>query len=585
MYRSRYRKIVWFFGRVIASLVFWDLLLPRIGLASWSARGRSARIRNAAIRFRVLAISMGGVMIKVGQFLSTRVDILPREITNELAGLQDEVPPVQYDLIRNSIEREFNRPIEELYVSFNSHPLAAASLGQVHEASLSTRIFPQEGIPTNDGRQPSLSVVNVVVKVQRPDIENLIRTDLEALKTVGNWLQHYPPIRRRANVPALLDEFSRILYEEIDYLAEGRNAEIFAENFSGDPRVRVPKVYWSHTTVRVLTLENVYAIKIADYTSINEAGISRKEVATVLLDTYLKQIFEDGFFHADPHPGNLFVEPSPVPIPVLASERQTYSRNGQNGNGMVNWRLTFVDFGMVGRIPPKLRTGLRELLIGVGTRDSPRVIKAYQDMDVLLPGADLVMLERAESRIFDQFWGKNMSEITNLNINDLKDFASEFRDLLYDLPFQVPQDLIFLIRCVNILSGMCTGLDPQFNVFEHLAPYAKKLISDEARNNRKDWLIELQKIAQSWLTAPMKLDALLNKLDRGDISMRNPEVSQQVTRLERAVHSLGIGLIFAAFLLGGIQFYIDNSLVGATILFIGAFISLVWIILRNMISS
>jgi predicted unusual protein kinase regulating ubiquinone biosynthesis (AarF/ABC1/UbiB family) len=239
-------------------------------------------------------------MIKVGQFLSTRVDVLPQEITGELAGLQDEVPPDDFADIRRVAEAEFGLPLEEKYCDFSQTPLAAASLGQVHKAKVSSIPNQPEPAFTEEGSQ------DVVVKIQRPGIEAIIDTDLAALRTVGSWLHRYPPIRRRADIPALLNEFTRILYEEVDYEAEGRNAETFAVNFQGEDGVRVPGVVWSHSTRRVLTLQNVWGIKITDYEAISAAGIDRREVASRLLDTYLKQIFEDGFFHAD-HTRNLFV--------------------------------------------------------------------------------------------------------------------------------------------------------------------------------------------------------------------------------------------------------------------------------------
>jgi predicted unusual protein kinase regulating ubiquinone biosynthesis (AarF/ABC1/UbiB family) len=585
MYRARYRRITWFFGTIIASVLFWDVFLPRLGFRGWSISTRSKRMKKSAERFRRLAIAMGGVMIKVGQFLSTRVDILPKEVIDELSGLQDEVPPVSFEAIRGVVEREFNGLLEDHFVTFDPVPLAAASLGQVHRAALSPKTQPSTATLSGNGRGSKPIPIGVVVKVQRPNIENLIRTDLEALRTVGRWLQYFKPIRRRADVLALLDEFSRILYEEIDYLAEGKNAETFAANFTANPRVRVPKVYWTHTTVRVLTLENVLAIKIADYEGITKAGINRSEVASLLLDTYLKQIFEDGFFHADPHPGNLFVEPSPVPVsPVVLPNPTQNPVSGQNGQSAPKWQLTFVDFGMVGHVPTNLRIGLREMIMSVGTRDSSRAVKAYQQMGVLLPNADLIRLERAQSHVFERYWGMNMSELTNLNTDDLKDFLDEFRDLVFDMPFQIPQDIIFLVRCVNILSGMCTGLDPQFNVFQHLSPYAKKIINEEARNNRKDWLTELETLTRSWLNAPIKLDALLAKLEQGNITMRDPEVSQQVNRLERSVRMLSAGLIFTALLLGGTQFYLGDQVIGAIVLFSGASIILLWIIWKNITS-
>lgn len=587
MVQSRYRRIVFFFGRMIASITFWDLFLPRIGLKNWSLRGRPERMRRSAAQFRNLAIQLGGVMIKVGQFLSTRVDILPVEVTRELAGLQDEVPPVPFVAIRQVIETEFGVPLDQLFSRFNQTPLAAASLGQVHQAELFSHA--SRNLKTGgNGHGPSNGLKHVVVKVQRPDIDKLIATDLRALQTVGRWLQRYKPIRRRANVPALLDEFSRILYEEIDYLAEGRNAEKFAQNFSTQSGVRVPKVDWSHTTTRVLTLEDVYAIKITDYEAITSAGISRPEVASRLLDTYLKQIFVDGFFHADPHPGNLFVEAIPIKkqelLPV-GEKLPSIPSNGHGGRGNSSWQLTFVDFGMVGHVPSNLRTGLRELLIGVATRDSPRCVKAYQQMGILLPGADLVMLEKAEARIFEQYWGKNMSELTNLNMQDFREFASEFRELLYDLPFQVPQDLIFLARTVNILSGMCTGLDPQFNVFAHLAPFTEKIVSEEVMNNRETWIAELQSLGRNWLSLPTRLEVLATKLEKGDISVRTPELSQQLKRLERTVRQISIGMIFSALLLGGIQLFISGESTAGIVLLAGAGISLIWFFIARLFNG
>ena len=408
MIKKRYRRIVFFFGRILSRFVFWDIVLPRIGFGSWAEKSRKKRIQESAIEFRTLAIQLGGVLIKVGQFLSTRVDVLPQEFTDELQGLQDEVPPVPFDEIQALAEHEFGCSLEQKYSHFDREPLAAASLGQVHMA----RISPQDAGLDSSWESKS----SVVVKIQRPNIEQIIETDLAALCTVGNWLKRYPPIRKRADVPALIAEFSRILYEEVDYLAEGGNAETFAKNFHNNLEVRVPRVVWTHTTRRVLTLENVWAIKITDYEAITSAGIDRSQVAARLLDTYLKQIFEDGFFHADPHPGNLFVFPLP-------DQTQSSSSSGE-----IAWQLTFVDFGMVGKVPPNTKAGMREMVIGVGTQDTAKILKSFQMLDMLLPGADLALLEKAETRAFERFWGKSMTELTRLSTDEINEFTDEFRD-------------------------------------------------------------------------------------------------------------------------------------------------------------
>ena len=562
MIRSRYRRIVLFFARIILSHVWWDILLPRIGLRKLARQNRKQRLQRTAASFRAVAVQMGGVLIKVGQFLSARVDILPPEFTRELEGLQDEVPPAAFPDIRRIVEQEFDQPLLAKFVAFEETPLAAASLGQVQRARIfqtpaeeSSQIAPAVDTGAN-------SEYNVVVKVQRPNIERLIETDLAALRTVGAWLHRYRPIRKRANVPALLDEFTKILYEEIDYLSEGRNAEIFAENFKQFPGVRVPGVYWTHTTRRVLTLENVFAIKITDYQAITDAGVSRAAVASRLLDTYLKQIFEDGFFHADPHPGNLFVHLLKAPSDMAEDEP-------------ANWELTFVDFGMTGKVPPNLRQGLRELLIGVGTQDAGRVVRAYQMMDLLLPNTDLALLERAEARVFEQFWGKNMSELTSVSYQEMKELTDEFRDLIYEMPFQMPHNLIFLGRCVGILSGMCTGLDPQFNLWDHLAPYARKILAEEASKIQENWLAEAGKLARTILAVPHRLDQVLLKLEQGEIIVRTPELDRQIRGLERIIRDIIIVVIFASFFLGAIQLYLGDHSQLAILSLVGAFISLV----------
>ena len=685
MDRARYRRIVLFSARQIVSIIWWDVILPRLGMRNYSARTRPERLRRMARSFRLMAVQMGGVMIKVGQFLSSRVDVLPAAITDELAGLQDEVPPVDFDDIRRVAEAEYGLPISEKFLDFDKTPLAAASLGQVHRARVQVKLpaettssppngaqqaesaapsvssptpaivagvplqspppegvtdtaavqpgssalvsalgrlaggqkaaaqdkstggpaQPARAIPPSDGKSamrtevtpipphpgppsapPQPLVLEVGVKIQRPHIEEIIYTDLAALQTVSRWINRYKPIRRRADIPALLQEFSRTLYEEIDYLAEGRNAETFAANFADQPGIRVPSVVWTHTTRRALTLENVWGIKITDYEAIAAAGIDRRAVAARLIDTYLQQIFEDGFFHADPHPGNLFVNPEPV---YTTGQVQAFAAGtlaqpggmnaGRPGNDEIPWQLTFVDFGMVGHVPENLRLGLREMLIGVGTRDSKRVINSYQMMGVLLPGANLELLEKAASTAFDRFWGRNMTELVNIDPKELRQFAMEFRQVLFEMPFQVPQDLVFLARAVGILSGISTGMDPKFNLFEHMQPYAQKLIAQEARSGWETWLGEAAAYAQTLFNLPGRIDRMINRLERGEVVMRNPELSRQVSRVERSVQQLTKGIIFAVLMLGGVQLFLGDEYWPAAALFAGAAASFVWMLI------
>jgi predicted unusual protein kinase regulating ubiquinone biosynthesis (AarF/ABC1/UbiB family) len=557
MEKRRYRRIIWFFAKILLVFVVWDLVLPKFGLRKLVARTRPDRLRRSARAFRMLAIQMGGVLIKVGQFLSSRVDVLPDEIVTELEGLQDEVPAENFQAIKNLAEKELGQPLTQIYTEFDESPLAAASLGQVHWARLSK---------ASNGDDPAHNnqiLEDVVVKVQRPDIELIIATDLAALRTVGGWLRHYPPLNLRVDISALLAEFTRILYEEIDYLSEGRNAEIFAQYFVQELGIRIPKVYWSQTTKKVLTLENVMAIKITDYQKIDEAGIDRKKVASRLLNTYLKQIFEDGFFHADPHPGNLFI----YPMPGIDEDEES------------KWALTFVDFGAVGKVPPKILDGLREMLIAVGTKDAARMVRSYQMLGVLLPHADLALIEKAEAKAFERFWGKTMTELQQIHTQEVKEFVREFRELIYTMPFQIPHNMIYLVRTVGILSGICTGLDPEFNVWQHIAPYAQKLIARESFSNLDGWLAEIKKIAGSIFTFPAEIKSAVNKINHGEIEVRAPEVSQHITRLVTAVKQLVAGIIFCGLLLGGVQLYIFGLHIFGILLICLSGICLVYLLL------
>ncbi len=550
--RGRYRRLMTFFTRLVTNILWWETVVRAVLGRRFVARGRSARFQRYARQFRRLAVQMGGVMIKLGQFISTRVDVIPPEIVEELAGLQDEVPPVPLDEMLGVIEAELGAPPDALFAEFDTRVQAAASLGQVYRAQLTT------------GER-------VAVKVQRPGIERLIATDLRALSVVARWAMRWKVIARRADVPALLDEFARTLWEEIDYEAEADHAERFAELFADDPRVYIPAVYRDTSTMRVLTLEDVTSIKITDAEAIERAGIDRAVAARRLLDIYLRMIFEFGFFHADPHPGNLFIHPLPEDA-------------GEPGEDGRPFYVIFVDFGMVGHITPQVKAGLREALIAVATRDVSRILSAYKMLGVLLPSADTARIEEAEAEVLDTIWGKSVTEMANMPRAEMHAFAMKYRDLLYDMPFQVPQDFIYLGRAVALLSGICTLLDPNFNPWEPVARYARRVVQEEASGGWQVWVQEAAKLGQTALGLPNQLSDVLARLQRGDLRVQaepSDALRADLRRVEGAVTGLTRTLMFASLLLAGTLLYINGDVLPGIGAFALAGVSWLTVVLRR----
>jgi predicted unusual protein kinase regulating ubiquinone biosynthesis (AarF/ABC1/UbiB family) len=448
---QRFTRVFTYFATTALAIIWWEIVLRRLLGEQRVGRERMERFQRHTHRFRKLAVEMGGVMIKLGQFLSARVDVLPDKITRELAGLQDEVPAEDTDKIIGVIEQELGQPLEALFEQFERECQAAASLGQVHRARL-----------TNGER--------VAVKVQRPGIKRTVATDLAVLRQVAGWLMHWPLVSKRANVPDLLEEFAATLWEELDYVAEADNLEQFHMLFEHDIGIYIPEVYRSLSSQCVLTMEDVTTIKINDHAAIDAAGIDRKVVALRLAEAYLRMCFDYNFFHADPHPGNLFV----YPLPEGATRTMYGKRVGHAGRPFY---LVFVDFGMVGRITPEMRAGLRELILGIGTRDPSRIVQSYQTLGILLPTDNTDRLEEVTGKELDYVWGKTPRELAQMSHAEMREMAHQYRDLFYELPFQVPQNFIYLGRAVGILSGMCTALDPEFNAWDVLAKYTRKLLA------------------------------------------------------------------------------------------------------------
>jgi predicted unusual protein kinase regulating ubiquinone biosynthesis (AarF/ABC1/UbiB family) len=541
--RARYRRILRFAGWNLSVTWWYELFLPRIGLAGLAERTRSKRMRRFAQRFHDLAVELGGLMIKVGQFMSSRLDVLPPEITAELEGLQDEVPPVDFDGIRALAEEQLGMPLERAFATVDEHPVAAASLGQAHRARLAPLDADETGLD------------DVVIKVQRPGIDRIVDVDLTALRKISGWLSRVRFVSDRVNTRALVEEFAQTSLEEIDYLHEAANCERFAADFSGDERVAVPAVVWERTTRRVLTLEDVTAIKITDRAGLRAAGIDPAKVAPVFASVMFDQLFTNGFFHADPHPGNIFVTP-------VAGEA-----------GDQHWKLTFIDFGMMGEVPGGTRSGLRKLLIAAASRDGKGLVNAMREMGVLLPSVETVELERAMTELFARFGGMGFAELRDVDPREFRAFAVQFGDVVRSLPFQLPENFLLIIRAMSLTSGVCSALDPAFNLWDSVEPYAAGILRDERANVAQNLGREALEVAGLAWRLPRRLDGLVTRIEEGSVAVSTPRLEQRLAWLDRTVRRLVMALVFGAVIIAGAMVRADDVVFG-TVLMIASVVPL-----------
>ncbi|MBD2625577.1 ABC1 kinase family protein [Trichormus variabilis] len=474
---------------------------------AWSYPGgvtelkQAARRKAQAIWIRNTFLDLGPTFIKVGQLFSTRADIFPGEYVEELSKLQDRVPAFSYEQVEAIIEQEVGKKIPELFQSFEPIPLAAASLGQVHKAVLH-------------------SGESVVVKVQRPGLRKLFEIDLQILKGIARYFQGHPKWGRGRDWMGIYEECCRILWEEIDYLNEGRNADTFRRNFRAYDWVKVPRVYWRYTTSRIITLEYVPGIKVSQYEALEAAGVDRKAIARYGAQAYLHQLLNNGFFHADPHPGNLAVSPDGA--------------------------LIFYDFGMMGRIKSNVREGLMETLFGIAQKDGDRVVQSLIDLGAIAPTDDMGPVRRSVQYMLDNFMDKPFENQSVAAISE------DLYQIAYDQPFRFPATFTFVMRAFSTLEGVGKGLDPEFNFMEVAQPYAMQLITDNNSSEGNSFLNELSRqavqVSSTALGLPRRLEDTLDKLERGDIRVRVRSVETE--RLLRRQSNIQLGTSYALIISG-----------------------------------
>ena len=518
--KSRYRRIMRFATLALLQSWWFELFLPQIGLSKLSAKGRIKRLTKLARKFHDLAADLGGLMIKVGQFLYSRLDVLPVEIISQLEGLQDEVMPELFSEILEQIENELGLPANQAFEYFEETPLAAASLGQAHRARLSPTLATELGLS------------DVVVKVLRPNIEEIVEVDVKALRKVGIILSKVKLVSRRADAPALVEEFTATSMQEINYLSEAKNLERFKANFEGDKRVSVPDVIWERTSRRIMTLSDVTAIKITDVESLEAAGIDPNKVAAELARVTFEQFFVTGFFHADPHPGNIFVTPAPE-------------------DADIDFSLTFIDFGMMGEITDEQRLNLQKLLFALASRDPRASLEATQRLNFLLPSADTVELEKALGTLFERFGGLGVADLIQTDPKEIRDLALEYSQLISALPFQLPENYLLLFRSLSLISGVTSSLNKNFNLWDAVDPFARTLLS-QGGGLLRNFGVQALEVLATLIRLPQKVDSLTSKIDRGNLLSRAPETEMRLRVIDSSIRRATSGIIFSTLFITGI---------------------------------
>jgi len=504
-HKARYRQIAEVLGRhglgYLLSLIGLERLVPwhRGPLGSSGRDGSHTRPEHV----RLALEELGPTFIKLGQIVSTRADLLPPDYQAELKKLQDAAPPISASIVREVLVEELGQPIEDVFASFDDVPLAAASIGQVHAATLP------------DGTE-------VVVKIRRPGVVEQIEEDLEILQNLAAGASRRWELADAYDLVGLAQEFAQTLRAELDYIREGRNAERFAASFADDPTIHIPRVCWETTTSRVLTLERIRGIKIDDLAALDAAGIDRSALAQRAAQIVLVMVFEHGFFHADPHPGNFFVEPG--------------------------GRIGLIDFGMVGTLDERTQEQLARLLLAVTRQDSERLVDAFLDLGAVRQQLRRDLLRRDLEHLLSRYYGKPLGEIS------LGPLLGEALDIVRRNHLQLPANLALLLKTAVMDEGLGVRLDPSFRLTSVLVPYAERLVLRQyspLRWARRFGGASLDAL-QLGADLPQQLRRLIGELERGglEVGMRPANFEPLIVRFERLANRLILGILTAAFVNG-----------------------------------
>jgi ubiquinone biosynthesis protein len=489
------------FGYVLTQLGIGRAITPGLEKLRFS----SSEILRAtpAERVRMVVEELGPTFIKLGQILSTRGDVLPAEFIRELEKLQDTVPATDFTLIQAQVEKELKAPLDQVFPTFDPVPVASASLGQVHLATL----------PSGE---------EVAVKVFRPGVDKVIQIDLDILLELAALAEKRTDWGRHYGVLSLVQEFADTLRTEQNYEQEGHNIDRYRQMFAGEGYVRIPKVYWGTTTRRVLTMERIQGIKITDVAALDAAGLDRKEVARHNIAILLKAVLQDGFFHADPHAGNFMVLPNEV--------------------------IAMMDFGIMGQLDYAERLGLVQLFVGLFRQETDRVVEAFSELGIATKAADRRKLSRHLERLRVRYYGLDLENI------HAQSFFEDLMGLAFENRLRMPSNLVLVFKAIAMLEGISLQLDPDINVFSEVEPYVREALLElqSPINRLKEIADQMRASTEAMMLLPRQLQRMLERMEaeEGNLSMTMKGLDEPTRRVTAAANRLVLAILAAAFIVG-----------------------------------
>ncbi|MED4225252.1 2-polyprenylphenol 6-hydroxylase [Neobacillus cucumis] len=517
---QRYRDIVYAFtrygfGYVMNELGLIDLLsVPK---KLFTEGNMTIKSKTTGERLRLFLEELGPTFIKIGQIVSTRPDVIPSEIIQELEKLQDQVPHFPFAEVKKIIEQEFEQPIEESFEEFSEFPLAAASIGQVHYASL-------------------LSGERVAVKVQRPNIQHMIETDLEILQDLARLAESRLEWAIRYQIREIVTELAQSIRQELDYENEGRNSERIARQFKDNPKVTIPKINWDYTTSKVLTMEYIEGIKLNETEKLERDGYDKKVLAERVVHTVFQQILLDGFFHGDPHPGNILALPGDV--------------------------IAFLDFGIVGRLTNQMKSHIASFMIALMNQNTDEVVRTITNMGLVPEDVNLVKLKADVDQLRDKYISISFSEMkAGQAVNELFSVAYRHR-------IQIPTDLTILGKTLLTIEGIVEKLDPDLSIIKVAEPFGKQIVKDRLKPKNvaeKVWnhLFEYSEIMNEFPKTVKDFTSIMKK-GKMRVEISTPELDDFLKKLNKISNRFSFSIVLLSFSIVMAGVIIGASLAGQT---------------------